>query len=434
MFSEGSDCLRRGISPVVDQGDPFGCPQPIKGRNGRLRVPLRIFKEELYVSEEIRLLLLGHLDSVPRGDSVFGERPRERRDDPNANRCWVSDNRGRENKRENEEREESFHFPPVAFALSNIPENGKAPEDRGSEKPILALIVQKYSLNLVLFCTISAKMLLQQGPILEDLLVSILARKPNLSVKQLSGELLASGKRFSERGIYKELSKLESREIVVKTKQTFSLQLPWIINVLAFADAAYEIYASPKYLAQLIQTSSGTLHHKFSSLRKLDLYWIQSMMALHKLYPGKSMCLWIPHQWFHLAHDAAIQQFYSALDITGEKRFHIIGVDCYLSRLAISHLPKHGHYAFGVNPLESPLNIYYSFIGNHLITVTIDKNMERRIQDLFLRVRRAEEMDALEIASVLKSRVKATLSIEENEAKVRKLRRRFEDAFRCSID
>jgi Fe2+ or Zn2+ uptake regulation protein len=66
-------------------------------------------------------------------------------------------------------------------------------------------------------------MLLQKRISIEEAIVKFLARKVNLSVKEIISCMNQEGLSFSQRGVYKELNKLEEQGILLKSKYGYSL-------------------------------------------------------------------------------------------------------------------------------------------------------------------------------------------------------------------
>ena len=272
-------------------------------------------------------------------------------------------------------------------------------------------------------------MLLEKKPSLEELIVYELAAQPALTAKFIHQAINAKRHDYTLRAVYKELTKLVASEIVYKVKKEYRLRLTWLVNLNALIDNAYEVYTSPDHLSSLLLKDKGksTLH--FSNLRKLDLYWIQLMMALIKLYEDEYMFLWCPYQWFHLVHDYSATQLYRAEDLAGGKRYHIFGSDSYLAKLALKTFPKDAVYSFAKSPFDDEKAVYYTLMGDHVITVKLDQKITNKIADLFDSVSCEEDIDSKEMANVFASKVKATTIIELNPLKARKLKKKFIDYF-----
>lgn len=268
-------------------------------------------------------------------------------------------------------------------------------------------------------------MLLQKKKTIEEVIVQTLSKRSNMTVTDLMRIIIDSGLSYSQRGIYKELLKLEKNGIVIKTKNTYNLDLSWIIQAHQLIEAAYKTYSDVAYLEKTLNLSGKKITHTFSDLLKMDHYWIQILIALHKIYPEEPLFLWCPYQWFNLAQNYNLENFYSASDTLGAKRYHIFGADNFLNRLALSQLPKHGIYSFTGSPFSQEMNTYYSIIGDYLITVIIDEHTTAKFHHLFNSVTSKKELSTYNLNFIFGQNSKIKISIEKSNIKCNKLKKKF---------
>ncbi len=236
------------------------------------------------------------------------------------------------------------------------------------------------------------------------------------------------------RGVYKELNKLTEQGIIFKRGESYNVRLAWIMNLLAFADLAYERYTSTGYLRTALGEEEERRTEKFNDLIKLDRLWTQLILTFHQLHPGRIMCFWCPYQWFHLAHYFTCKQFYEAIDLAGHKRCHIIGNDSYLARRALEVLPKKGRYSFSSSPFSEQQTTYYTVVTDRIITVKIDQQTTTRFEELFSSVKSERDVIPQQIESLFSAKVRATLTTEINLAKATKLKKKFSEFFGENID
>lgn len=272
-------------------------------------------------------------------------------------------------------------------------------------------------------------MLLQKRPTIEEQIVKLLAKKSNLSAAQILTGINSQGFDFSQRGIYKELAKLEDEGIVLKLKSSYSLHLSWVTNLLAFADSAYDSYIRSKYLEEIIALDSRKVTYAFVKVLRLDMFWIQLLSAIHQVYPQEPLFLWCPYQWFHLMHDHAVKLFFEASDLTGAKRYHIMGGENYINKKSLETLPKNGEYSLRQSPFSNEMNVYYSIIGDVLITARFDQAYNNRIERMFAEVKSEKDLKAYDLNSVFGPNIKGRLTIERNVGKAKRARRKFVDFF-----
>lgn len=272
-------------------------------------------------------------------------------------------------------------------------------------------------------------MLLQKRVSIEETIVKILAYKPNLSVKELILYVHQEGYPYSQRGIYKELTKLEEQGILFKSKYGYSLHLSWLTNLLSFADAAYNTYTKVEYLEPLLSLGERKTTHKFNNVSRLDQFWIQLMTALSKIYPKEHLFLWCPYQWFYLLHSYNVNLFYQASDMTGVKRYHVMGGNNFLNQKALKIMPKLGEYSLRDSPFSNQMNTYFSVTGDVVITIKFDPAFNKRIEDLFNSVKSESDLKAYDLNSVFAPNIKGSVTVERNEIKAKRIKKKFKEYF-----
>ncbi len=277
-------------------------------------------------------------------------------------------------------------------------------------------------------------MLLQLSTTLEELIVKYLAATPWVGAAWLQQAIARDYKPYTRRGVYKELSKLEREGIVVKVKNSYSLRLAWVMNLVSFVGDMYDVYLDPSLLKTLLLKGGEKITWRFSSLAKMDMAWTQLMLGMHRACPGKAMCVWCPHQWFDFSHGERNRQFIKANDIAANRRFHIIGGSTYLDRLGGAGQPKIGVYSYAEGPFEDLRNTYYTLIGDYVICVKLDTVTTRKIEELFSRVKTARDINPQEMGQIFGARVNAKLTLEINPRRAAELKRKFARFFGLKIE
>jgi len=272
-------------------------------------------------------------------------------------------------------------------------------------------------------------MLLQKRPTIEEQIVKLLAKKSNLSAGQILTIINSQGLDYSQRGIYKELAKLEEEGIVLKLKSSYSLHLSWVTNLLAFADSAYDSYIKSKYIEEIIALDDKKVTYTFNKVARLDLFWIHLLSAIHQVHLQEPLFLWCPYQWFHLMHDHAVKLFFEASDLSGVRRYHIIGGENYLNKKSLETLPKNGEYSLRESPFSNEMNVYYSIIGDVSITVRFDQAYNNRIEQMFAEVKSEKDLKAYDLNLVFGPNIKGRLTIERNAGKAKRFKKKFVDFF-----
>jgi len=122
-------------------------------------------------------------------------------------------------------------------------------------------------------------MLLRQNKKLEDVVVDFLAETPAQETQDIFAHARGMGLQCSERAVYKAVRQLENDGIVIRQKRLLSLNLPWILKLMSFAERAYERYLDSKAVENLIPQPEKSLSFSFSSLKQLDTFCAQASVG-----------------------------------------------------------------------------------------------------------------------------------------------------------
>ncbi len=272
-------------------------------------------------------------------------------------------------------------------------------------------------------------MLLTQAQQLKELLVGLLAERPNMSASELQSEVATRSKIFSRRSIFKELKALEQLGVVVRANGLYALQLIWIINMISLLRGAYV-----SHLKGSVDPSSaaltGRMKLRFHDLARLDYAWMQLMLVLQQVHPHTCTRVWKPAQWFHLVHEHITENFFSALGRVDTKQHHIIGHDCYTCRYGAGLIPRRfARVKFVADAFGVGNSTYLTLIGDHLITVRLTSSFSQRMHRLFAAIRNKEEMLAPHVLSAMRGRVQSTLVVEYRPKGLAEIRDRFDHVF-----
>jgi hypothetical protein len=273
-------------------------------------------------------------------------------------------------------------------------------------------------------------MLLKSFQDLRGTLVLLLADCPGSTALQLHERLGRRGRIYTLRAVYKELRFLEEQRVVVKTKKTFGLQLIWLINMTVLLNRAYRSYLTQTNVSELVPFSGKSELNKFPDLDRLDHFWMQVIVILQRFYKDEPMFVSKPHQWFHLSHEDLVDNYFDALNVLQVKQYHLIGRDCYVCRFGARKIPTESAIVlFSARAFISGMNVYYTLIGKHLLTVRLEAGFAQRMDELFCRIENLEQMKAQHVKEFMRRKVQSTLKIEYGTPKVARIRSLLEDIF-----
>lgn len=273
-------------------------------------------------------------------------------------------------------------------------------------------------------------MILQADKNLEDYLVEFLTERPNIDVHHIRESLFQIGKKYTIQAIYKGLRKLQNGGVVVKTGKSYSLRIPWVIDLKNISDQAYKNYfESPSIASLLPEIGKKEIWH-FTNLLKLNDFWSQILLLLIQQSKNKILLGYNPHTWFHLVQTEKEHQYLKSIGLAKGKLYLIIGGKSYLDRWAQKYFDKKVvEFSFAKSPFEEKVNDYINVIDDYVITVKIDQTTNKAIDKLYSTISAIENINISEILRIFDSNVKASIWAEKNPEKAEKIRRKFKNFF-----
>jgi len=273
-------------------------------------------------------------------------------------------------------------------------------------------------------------MLLASKQNLEELIVRELAKKSSSSVKELKENL-----NFSIPALYKELKKLQEQGVLIKTKDKYSLSLSWILNLVELSDSIYDTYIDSASTSQILPEEGESKSFNFTSLSKVDDFWIHAMLAMLQNSDSKRLFQWVPHPWFYLINSHKSFPFHNALRTAGAKVDNIIGGNTFLDREG-QKITTPGVYElnYAESKFQKNRTKYYSVSDTYLLTVHIKETKAREIDSFYNSINCKEDLNLSKIIDLNTRDAKTKITIEKNPAKVKKIWNTFINYFAISND
>lgn len=167
-------------------------------------------------------------------------------------------------------------------------------------------------------------MLLGTSESLEELLVRILAERRLATVAYLREEVSRTFRPLGVPAIYKELRKLEDHGVIYRRGKEVGLSLAWILNLTSLTDRMCNFHVESPELSDVLPADGERKTFRFSSLERLDDFWIHAIILMAQHSKSKKLFQWFPHPWFNLIHSEKSFPFQQALkagrNISGEYR------------------------------------------------------------------------------------------------------------------
>ena len=228
-------------------------------------------------------------------------------------------------------------------------------------------------------------MLLQISPNLENVVVALLRQAPlGLTAQEILQLVAKRWRTYSRRGIYKELQRLETEGVIMRTTGRYSLRLAWLLSLQSQVDQMVENASKPEAQRLFLPKKGEDIVVSCSDLVRWDRVWTQLMLILHSSFPTLPLFQWVPRYWFNWTHPGINTTFMAAAETVRNNRFSIIGgrtpLD-YECRSSISRTSS--TYSFKRSFFEHDRNHYRNIIGDYLITCSYDQRTADTIEGIF---------------------------------------------------
>jgi len=223
--------------------------------------------------------------------------------------------------------------------------------------------------------------------------------------------------------------------VLVKTKDKFSLSLIWVLNLVELSDLMYDTYIDSASAKEILPQEGESKSFNFSTLAKVDDFWIHAMLAMIQNSDSKRLFQWIPHPWFYLVNSHKSFPFHNALRNAGGKVENIIGGNTFLDREG-QKITTPGVYElnFSKSKFQDNRTKYYSVSDTYLLTVHINERKAKEIDAFYESVTSNEDLNLSKIIDLTTRDAKSKITIERKPKKVKKIWNTFIDYFAVTED
>ncbi len=262
---------------------------------------------------------------------------------------------------------------------------------------------------------------------LDEQLVLILAKNPNLTVTQIHHALLKKKENFALSSVYQELRKLQSAGVVIRIKGLYALHMSWLIRLQSFLSESIDRNMRGDSLAALIPQAGSSFKWNFPCLSNVLYFWTQILLYLLKQGQPQAFFENVDHVWFQFAEDTAEKNFLDSLRIMKIPYYLTVQSDTSLDRSYQSLLKGiKGEIIFGRSPFVNQSKFAYcSLIGDFIINVILDAKITRSLNDLYSNSKNTVNLLATQILEVMNQRGKISLTLRHHPEEAKKIRKKF---------
>lgn len=269
---------------------------------------------------------------------------------------------------------------------------------------------------------------------LEDYIILLLSQQGFLLVEQLQDKLQEQQITATVQGIYRVLRKLQLQGVVIKEKQSYSLRISWIFEMKRLIEQMESVYLQSSYLESLIPREEKQKQSwQFTKMIKLADFWDQILIAMGKISNAGISCHYSTYPWYNIAHPEHTTIFNKTYATVLQKEYVIYGGRTFLHKyepLSLKTLPYESRYYAQENEqIEKNPRIHLDIIGDHILTVKLDQKTVDRLETLYNTVQTEEDVFKANLIDFFNEPVKAKVTIQKNQKKAQKYRKKFEKFF-----
>ncbi len=247
---------------------------------------------------------------------------------------------------------------------------------------------------------------LQNGPLLKTELIQLIKKSRPSTARQT---------------VYRILKKLSNDEIVILKNKRAALDLNWIFETQEFLANAQFHYAqqSSNSLNFLTLKDSNKINYTFSTLSELDTFCNQILHILNTTLPGKEpLFAYNPDQWFYYSRNKYEQNLIKAF--RQKARLTLVTLvfkDPLNVKLKQMYSGGDIQYAFEPNLINGKPNYYFGLMGEFLIEITVDPNLNNKLRDFFKKYSSFSTQAQQDVQTIINTLGKNKVTITRNSKK-----------------
>ena len=265
---------------------------------------------------------------------------------------------------------------------------------------------------------------------LPDLLVRLLGTHSAQRVDDLQAQLERLGKHYTVQAIYKELRRLQASGVVLSSKTRYSLDLTWIMHLERFVEVAKGIHLDSANAPTVLPPIGAKTRWSFSTLIKLDDFWVQIIWMMFLRSTEKVYYTWAPHPWYYFGQAEKLEQFYAALSAKGRLIHLVMGGRSPIDRFYASKVdPRLFKVLMAPDLFPDKRHQHFGVIGDFILVVTLEPPLARQIDAFFDETKSVEKLKYDRILRLLNTGTKATLQVENNPAKAVRMLKVFRELY-----
>lgn len=239
----------------------------------------------------------------------------------------------------------------------------------------------------------------------------------------------------TKQAVYAALRELKQEEAVLTVRGTASLNITWVNQMADYFEGVRASYSQDETRGSFLRLEDKErIGYFFKDAHRADIFWTHAyFFLLEKLAPGEPVFLYNPHEWFLLARTeneksviaSTIQSGHPFLVTTG-------GATILDKQVRIYFDGDMSQYNMLKMPPYKESNYYINIFGDFIIEVWLDKEVARKIEELYQTTLEWSEVIAGQFKNILESSGRMKMIISRNHKKADRLKKTLRKGFAIS--
>lgn len=257
----------------------------------------------------------------------------------------------------------------------------------------------------------------------EDLIVEILARKPQLTGPGIVAEV-QHFRKTTKQAVYAAMSSLLETEVVTKAGSNYGLSRIWLRKISKLLHT-HQVFESKREAIFQLRDGEG-MTFRFPSLVACDRYWAHIFDVLTDWIPShRPILVWNPHEWMIIGRSSVENEILRIFERRNKYAYYSIGGSTQLD-LEFKSSWNSAHMEIGVGiDLNLPSTYYLNVIDSFILEVQIERRLADRIESFYQKNRRLSPGEVKQFEALISESSPVTMRIRRHEKRAQTLRKKL---------
>lgn len=264
---------------------------------------------------------------------------------------------------------------------------------------------------------------------IDDLIVEILSKRPNITGPLLLSEIQQSRESTTKQAMYYALGYLLNAEVVVKVGTGYSIGNIWKLKI------QNNLIKDSSDLQSVLGLNDGeSISLKFPSLMTADFYWAHLFTELTDWIPENvPIFIWNPHEWYVIGREEVEREVLKNFTVKNKKAYFSISGKTALDKdFRKVYTSDNLSINTGV-PEIFPNHVYLNVFNDVLIEVFLSKELVREVDRFYethqVALGQLTPEDKNEFIKIISKKYPVRIKVSKNKKKTDEIRKKLAKDF-----